>query len=258
MKNEKFGEILKTTEYEKFKFVKTNRKINQKNIKKLRVSMKEEQLIIPICVNKAYEIIDGQHRFTVSKELGLPIYYYIVDDYNTSQMKRANLVSGVWTRDDFLNMYIQDELEDYTYFYGLMNQYNISSAVTMLICSKVLGTTPSTLQQVFERGEMVIQHSDRMEITRFTLALIDFRDVLPEFKTTSFVRAFIELYFQPDYSHKHMMEKVEIRKSFIEHKPTKGDYMEMLANNVYSYGSRKNLIYYDKIRCKFYRPENLI
>lgn len=58
MSIEMIGNIFKTKDYDMFKWVKGNRKPNKKNYSKLVKSMKEEQLIIPICVNEKFEIID--------------------------------------------------------------------------------------------------------------------------------------------------------------------------------------------------------
>lgn len=69
--------IMKTKNYEKFKFLKWNRDINDSNLKKLiNENNKNFQLHkFPILVDSNNFIIDGQHRFFASKELGSPIYY---------------------------------------------------------------------------------------------------------------------------------------------------------------------------------------
>ena len=63
-----YGVIYATTDYDKFKFLEGNRKLRLNNLEKMRESMIEEQLVIPICVNENFEIIDGQHRYTICKE----------------------------------------------------------------------------------------------------------------------------------------------------------------------------------------------
>ena len=47
----------------------------------------------PIVVNEKMEIIDGQGRFEVCKEKGLPIYYNIVNihEYGYDQLDNRNL-----------------------------------------------------------------------------------------------------------------------------------------------------------------------
>lgn len=47
-----FGNIMVTENYDMFKKIGGNRKINKSNYSKIVKSMKEEQLIIPIVVNE--------------------------------------------------------------------------------------------------------------------------------------------------------------------------------------------------------------
>lgn len=78
--------IKKTSNYEKFKIIDWNREINKPNVKKLV----EENLVkfqlhkFPILVTKNYKIIDGQHRYYASQELGCPIYYIVANDMDES------------------------------------------------------------------------------------------------------------------------------------------------------------------------------
>ena len=46
--------------------------------------MTEKLLMCPIIVNENYEIIDGQHRYSASKELGLPIRYIVGEGYGSA------------------------------------------------------------------------------------------------------------------------------------------------------------------------------
>ena len=105
--NEFVTEIRKTNNYEMFKNMIGNRKVKDKNYRKLLRSMSEKQLIIPILVNEKLEIIDGQHRFNACKTLSLPVYYYMIAGYEIDDVKRANLVSCNWNLEDYLNLHVQ-------------------------------------------------------------------------------------------------------------------------------------------------------
>ena len=43
-------------------------------------SLKEKEILIPIMINKAGEILDGQARFEALKQLGKPIKYVFAED----------------------------------------------------------------------------------------------------------------------------------------------------------------------------------
>ena len=73
--------VYQSYDYEKFKMVEYNRDLSSPNLKKLfELNRKEFQLHnFPLLVDKDLLIIDGQHRFEVSRYFGAPIYY-IIDD----------------------------------------------------------------------------------------------------------------------------------------------------------------------------------
>lgn len=77
--------MLKSTEYDRFKFFWWNRDIPKSNLKKIKESMLADggsDRTFPITVVKRgndYYIADGQTRFTAAKELGFIIYYIVAD-----------------------------------------------------------------------------------------------------------------------------------------------------------------------------------
>jgi hypothetical protein len=76
MNNEKITSIIyETIDYDKFKFIKSNQKINRNHVEILKEIMKNKVLPMPIIVNQELEIINGKHRFQALKELGLSIKF---------------------------------------------------------------------------------------------------------------------------------------------------------------------------------------
>ena len=106
-----FGNIMVTENYDMFKKIGGNRKLNKANYSKIVKSMKEEQLIIPIVVNEKYEIIDGQHRFQACEDLGKPVYFYMVRGYGLEQVKRANIASSNWKKENYLDMFVAEKMK---------------------------------------------------------------------------------------------------------------------------------------------------
>lgn len=77
--------IKMSTDYARFKLIDWNRSVDATNVRKLLAANREKFQLhkFPILVSEDYKIIDGQHRYEVSKQLGAPIYY-IVDGNDTS------------------------------------------------------------------------------------------------------------------------------------------------------------------------------
>jgi hypothetical protein len=92
-----------TRDYDAFKFLKGNRPVDDKHVRKLVQSMQQEYLQRPIDVNENYEIIDGQHRYTAIKELNLPLFYVVRKGWTMKQVQVANSNTKGWTMQDIVD-----------------------------------------------------------------------------------------------------------------------------------------------------------
>lgn len=241
--------ILSTKDYDKFTFKDGNRKINNRNYFKLLESMREKQLIIPILVNERFEIIDGQHRFQAAKELKLPIYYFVVDGYGSEEMKRANLVSSNWTKNDFLNMFLADGEENYEVVKEIMDTYDVPVSLIIKVFAAMQGKNQKLVSKQFEEGNFDLKNVDNVK--DFFASLEDFSFFKP-YKTLQFSRAFLKLYMQPQYDHSIMQQRIEKRANFLTKKNTVDDYLVTLTKELYSFGPIRHKLFYDKDNKQFY------
>lgn len=249
--DEQFGIIYKTKDYDKFNTIKGNRKLNVRNIGKLIKSMNEEQLISPILVNSNFEIIDGQHRYTVCKELGKSIYYYIVDGYGIDQVRRSNLVSSNWTKNDYLNMHLEEGTEDYKIFNELLNETNMNISDLLKLYAMVQHKSGTQISYEFEAGRF---SADSTADVRDFLNELENFNFFKLYKSQSFVAAFIRLYNNTSFEKEKLAEKVKIRRSSLEQLTggTIDEYLSCICNKIYSFGPGKNNIFYDINTRRFY------
>lgn len=247
-------QIYKTYDYAKFGDLKQNRKINAVNFAKLQRSMAEEQLLIPICVNEKFEIIDGQHRARACQELGLPIYYYQEEGYGVQQMRRANLVSTNWNQDDFLNMYVSEEIMDYLVFKELIDNSGLSVSDLIKVIARLTSKAAPQVRLEFLEGELKISDDLYEDITDFLLCLKTFV-FFPAYRKQRFVSAFLELYLHPSYNHDLMVERLrsEQRQLLLKDFHSRDELLQTLTNNIYSMGNRKKRgLFYDIARRSLY------
>ena len=254
VKIEEHSTIYKTKDYDMFKSIKANRMISPTNYNKLVRSMSEKQLVTPICVNEKMEIIDGQHRYMAAKELGKPVYYYIEPGYREEEMKRANLVSSNWNKNDFLNMFISQNDPTYIKIKELMDTYSIVVSDMIKIISAIREDNYRETGLAFEEGTIVISNSDFLDIESFLESLSLFKD-FKQYNRSKFISAYLELYFHASYNHDQMVDKYKKRKTQLIPQLTRDGYLTLLANKIYSFGTSKSNIYYDPSRKMLYAPK---
>jgi len=125
--------VEKSKLYEKFNTLKGNRNINLLNKQRLLKSFEEKHLISPITVNEKYEIIDGQHRFEAAKELGLPIYYIVLEGYGLEEVQTLNANQKNWVLMDYVDGFINLGKRDYSAFKEIKTEYNLPTIQTIEI-----------------------------------------------------------------------------------------------------------------------------
>lgn len=245
-----FGNIMVTENYDMFKKIGGNRKINKTNYAKIVKSMKEEQLIIPIVVNEKYEIIDGQHRFTACKDLGKPVYFYMVRGYGLDQVKRANIASSNWKKENYLDMFVAEGNEIYKEFEEIKERYDLNISNLLKIFAIVQEKQSARVGYEFENGTFTLD--GKMEVLRFLTALEDF-NFFKFYKSNNFLIAFTRLYFKSEYDHDKMKTKLITHRNSLEKRSTSDEYLVLLCNRIYSFGVTKNPIYYSSESKKFHQ-----
>ena len=247
--NEKVTEIRETNNYDIFKNMLGNRELKDKNYKKLMRSINEKQLIIPILVNEKFEIIDGQHRFSACKSLGKPVYYYIIPGYEIEDVKRANLVSCNWGLDDYLNLHYRLNKKEYINFKEIQKKNKLRVSQLLEIVAVLEGKEYGRAKIAFEDGTIKIESP--LEVQRFLMDLSDFKQ-LKEYSSPKFTKAFLKLYKYDNYKHEHMKRKLRTLSHRLKKQLTYNEYISMLVNDIYAFGSSNAGFKYDANANRFY------
>lgn len=137
MTDKQVTSVFETSDYAKFKFMLGNRHINLSSVKKIEESIAQNGFkMCPILVNEKFEIVDGQHRFTALKNLGLPIYYIIENGLNIEDCKILNLNVKNWSMTDFLKSYSDMNNTEYVKLSKFISENRISVNNAMVAFSK--------------------------------------------------------------------------------------------------------------------------
>ena len=128
-------------DYKMFKFLPGNRPLNDLKIKKIidEIDNGNDMLIYyPIQVKEDKDtlwILDGQHRFHISKFFQKSIFYIVVkEDKTMVEIAKVNSNVEKWKMDDFLNCYKSQGNENYKKLYEFLQNYpfGYSSALELM------------------------------------------------------------------------------------------------------------------------------
>jgi hypothetical protein len=217
MKKKEFNPIIQTTSnYSMFKLIGGNRELNHINLKRLEVSMSETPLVSIIMVNERNEIIDGQHRFEVSKRLGLPIHYVVVYGYGIKEVQTLNANGSNWKKTDFLDGYVKSGVQEYLTFKKFQEDYPKFSFST---CIKVLSTLRSEQTKTYDGlkaqskdfEEGLFRIPDIYKSYHIADMIMDYAPYFDKFNHTTFVSTLLYLFDHKNYKHKDMISKLKIQ-----------------------------------------------
>lgn len=161
--------IYYTKEYKLFKFIKGNREINELKVKRIIDDIDNGLNMLkycPIVVTEDLQIIDGQHRFTVSKILKEPVFYVIAKEISLSQIASINSRTERWKPANFVNCYAETGNKDYKDLQAFIMKYNLPVSSALNILTNGIYTMQRTpkIKKHFEEGTLKIRFMD--EATR--------------------------------------------------------------------------------------------
>lgn len=139
-KNMKQGEIPKlqaTSNYEMFKIIDSNREINKNHLRKLINSITAKNLLylFPLVINKKMEVIDGQHRLSAAKSLGIPVYYMIDNSITKADIAMMNSNRKGWGIKDYIYFHAKEGDKNYELLDKLLHEHprlTVMSAVRLM------------------------------------------------------------------------------------------------------------------------------
>ena len=195
-----------SSNYALFYFFNFNRPVNKNHVKVLADSMKRWGFQGCITVIKTsaidgimrYYVLDGQHRLSAAKLLGIPIEFKIVEI--ETKLELAQFISDVnnsakgWGTNQFLNVWAQLEIREYVKMLRIQQETNIQ------ITPLVKAYSGKGSMKDFRSGTMVF--IDEAKSDKIIEQIVDLDGYLP--KKAFCRRAIIEIMNNKNYDHKKM------------------------------------------------------
>jgi len=223
-------QVYTTTDYFLFKSIKGNRNKNLLHIDRLKKSMMENYLFTIIIVNELYEIIDGQHRFDVIKELGLPLHYVICKGYGLDEVHILNANSKTWKSDDYLEGYCNLGYKEYLTYREFQTQYGLGHSQAMLLLGHS-GTGGDAIKE-FYAGKFKVKNIAESKKKADLLLMIG--NYYEGFQRRSFIFAFLRLLQHPNFEFSEFIQKLKQQPSSLTDCGTADQYISLIEE-IYNY-----------------------
>lgn len=156
------NEIIKETNYDKFRFTSKNRPVDSKKVQRFAKESSERPHLMescPILVNSNMEIIDGQHRFLACKLNASPVYYIQDERVSYEDMVILNKDQKNWSIDDFINFHCQSGNKNFL----SLREFMKKSGLTVSLSFVFLGFNRKSLVTAVKEGTLLFPSLEREE-----------------------------------------------------------------------------------------------
>ena len=238
------NQVCTTNDYEMFSKMSGNRDVNIAHKNRLKASIEEESLCVPIIVNEKFQIIDGQTRYDCWKELKKPVFYTKVNGYGLSQVQRLNSNIRNWSLKDFTDCYCDLGNEQYIKYRAFKNQYGFDDYSSIALLQGNHNGSGANFRY-FRTGKFKIKNykvaSDNAE------KIIKVGKYYDGYKRRGFVFALLHLFRHNEFSLNQLLNKLKYQSRKLVDCTTKEQYIALLQEiNNFKQSKKNNLLYIDQ------------
>ena len=239
MKKKTINQVFTTTDYDMFEEINGNRNINKLHLKRLKESIDEEYIKVPIVVNEKYQIIDGQHRFNAVRDLGKEVTFIKINGLGLNQVHRLNTNSKNWNAPDYLEGYCKEGMEDYIIFKEFLERFQFGYNETNAILRNRTRMSGSTDNIAFRDGKFKVR--DVKKAYHYAEQIEQVGQYYPYvsanergYRRRNFIYTMLELFENPQYNHKEFLKKLKYQSSRLVDCPTVEEYKRVIGK-IYNY-----------------------
>jgi hypothetical protein len=198
--------------------------------------MMENYLFTVIIVNENYEIIDGQHRFDVIKELKLPLNYIVCEGYGLNEVHILNQNSKTWNSDDYLSGYCSLGYKDYIQYAEFKEKYNLGHHETLMLLSGDHDVTS------FYKGEFKVRSIKFAEDV--IQKVLKVQPYYASVRRRSFIFAMAGMLKNENFDFQEFLQKLKIQPTAMKDCTNVNNY-KALIEEIYNYRRR------DKVNLRY-------
>jgi len=231
-----------TSDYSLFKPIDGNRTKNILHIKRLKEAMQKNYLFTVLVVNENYEIIDGQHRFEVIKELELPLNYIVCNGYGLNEVHILNANSKTWNADDYMNGYCELGYPDYIKYRDFKDKYKMPHNVCKAILSGISSNARGEAIKQFYNGTFKVNnYFFAVGVAEHIKSLSAYYDGATQ---ANFIFAILQLLKNVKFNVSELTAKMKAYPTMMKNCATKEQYIALIEE-IYNYRRR------DKVNLRY-------
>lgn len=202
------------TRHDRFVLDERNRNVNTGKVTRLKEALKKKNLlsVFPLVVRKdggKLVILDGQHRYTAARELGLRVYYTTTTKMSIEDVANVNMQQSKWKARDYVESYATQGKEAYVTLLEFHNRTRLS----MTVCAGLLsgdftfgvGGLP---QKKLAGGDLEVK--DKRIAEEIYDHICEFDSLCDFSRSRSFVAAIAKAMMCPSYNPREMVRKAKV------------------------------------------------
>ncbi len=230
-------ELQTSLKYDKFKTINSNRDVDQKHVNNLKKKIQAKNLLHlnPIIVNSKFEVVDGQHRLEVARQLKLPIFYIVEDNIGEGDIADLNTTKKNWSIDEYINHFAKKKNKEYIQLKSFISKH---PHLQKSLCYKELYTGTGSPTNAIRDGGYAFGNDKKLE--ELIVLASDFK----EFKfrySRDFILALKQCLVSGVYDHQKMLDKVEKNPGMLIYCSTMMGYVELLEK-IFNRGTSLNIV----------------
>lgn len=230
-----------STNYKLFVPHELQRKLQEKNLKRLRESTLRHNLMheYPIKVIQTYPqvdedhpylVTDGNHRREICKELDIPIYFIISNDFVPNDIIDTGYCLSRWAIPQFCDFYCKLGKQSYINFRKFVDDFDLDMLTALPITK--LPKNRKALSEIFRTGEFTFE--DEQDVRHRIYLAKEFLDKLIGFglakkdlkDNSNFYDGFFKLMSHAKYDQKKLIARFDDKRIQLSHVPTFTKHMQ--------------------------------
>lgn len=239
-------QIESTREYDRFKILKGNRRLDKYHLKKLKNSIEKDNRLNlhPIIINQNDEVIDGQHRLEIAKQLEIDIFYIKSNSISDEHLIDCNVNQKSWEVENYIEYFsIREKLEDYIILKNIIEKTGLKPKA---ILNLLLGIVSSEMLNFLKTGKFRFPKDNTYQ--KLSESFCDFLDYTEDkrikpksmFTNHYFTKAFRWLLMTNGFDHLIFTKKLDLR--WFDLKPQRGaeDWYKLLIS-IYNFKNHNRI-----------------